>query len=66
METVQAEDNFVVEKEATLYTATEGDWQYPEDGTYYFEEITGAMAKGTVTIDGKEYTFDEQTGKLQQ
>ncbi|MBO5458815.1 MAG: hypothetical protein J5981_01035, partial [Lachnospira sp.] len=34
------------------------------DGNYYFDMITGAMAKGTTTIDGKVYTFDWITGIL--
>ena len=30
-------------------------WQTTDAGTYYFETITGAMAKGEVTIEGKTY-----------
>ncbi len=41
-------------------------WQYTDAGTYYFEEVTGSMAKGTVTIEGVEYHFDVATGILQQ
>ena len=37
-------------------------WDTTDAGTYYFEEITGAMAKGRVTIDGREYYFDPVTG----
>lgn len=39
-------------------------WSYNENGTYYFDLITGAMAKGTTVIDGVEYTFSWQTGIL--
>jgi len=39
-------------------------WQTTEAGTYYFEEVTGAMAKGTVEIDGVIHTFDTTTGIL--
>ena len=39
-------------------------WDTNEDGTYYFEPITGAMAKGTVEIDGVSYRFDDVTGIL--
>ncbi len=41
-------------------------WQITDAGTYYFEEVTGSMAKGTVTINGQEYHFDNATGILQQ
>jgi len=37
-------------------------WDTNESGTYYFETITGAMAKGDVVIDGKSYQFDMVTG----
>ncbi len=40
-------------------------WQVTEAGTYYFEPVTGAMAKGNVTIDGQNYYFDVNTGILQ-
>ena len=40
-------------------------WQTTENGTYYFDMITGKMAKGTVKIDDKEYVFDDVTGILQ-
>ena len=33
---------------------------------YYFDPITGAMRKGTLQIDGVQYTFDETTGILIQ
>ncbi len=41
-------------------------WQTTEAGTYYFEPVTGAMAKGTVSIGGASYNFDVNTGILQQ
>ncbi len=37
-------------------------WDTNENGDYYFDETYGTMARGTVEIDGKEYTFDSQTG----
>ena len=37
-------------------------WDTTAKGIYYFDLITGAMAKGTVTIDGTSFTFDEITG----
>lgn len=38
---------------------------YEGDGDiYYFDPVTGAMAKGTVVIDGETYVFDETTGVL--
>ncbi len=39
-------------------------WYENENGKYYFDYIYGTMAKGTVTIDGKYYTFDAATGIL--
>ncbi|MCD7837113.1 MAG: hypothetical protein LUG83_10850 [Lachnospiraceae bacterium] len=39
-------------------------WSYTESGSYYFDLIYGTMAKGSVTIDGTEYYFDESTGIL--
>ncbi|MEE0801199.1 MAG: CotH kinase family protein [Gemmiger sp.] len=36
-------------------------WQ--DGGRYYFDPIYGTMAKGTVTIDGTQYHFDEITGE---
>jgi glucan-binding YG repeat protein len=38
-------------------------WQYTDEGTYYFDLTYGTMAKGTVEIDGKKYTFDSASGK---
>ena len=38
---------------------------YAGDGDiYYFDPVTGAMAKGTVDIDGQTYTFNMDTGVL--
>ena len=39
-------------------------WSTNADGTYYFDPVYGTMAKGTVVIDGQEYTFDEGSGIL--
>ena len=39
-------------------------WQTTEAGTYYFDLVYGTMAKGNVTIDGKNYIFDQYTGIL--
>ena len=39
-------------------------WNTNENGTYYFDLITGAMAHGTVEINGKTCHFDEATGIL--
>ena len=41
-------------------------WQWNEEkqGTYYFDPITGAMAKGETEINGIKYLFDSVTGKL--
>lgn len=41
-------------------------WQWNEEkqGTYYFDPITGAMAKGEAEINGIKYVFDSVTGKL--
>lgn len=57
--------------------STDGKWvRYDEDGnmvkgwykngngTYYYDLVTGAMAKGTVVIDGTEYEFDPVSGTL--
>ena len=40
-------------------------WNTNSQGTYYFDLITGAMAKGTVVIDGITCVFDYNTGILQ-
>ena len=37
-------------------------WDTNENGTYYFDPVTGAMAKGEVVIDGQIHRFDEKTG----
>ncbi len=41
---------------------------YPKQAgnTYYYDSITGLMAKGWVTIDGVEHYFNETTGALMQ
>ena len=39
-------------------------WNTNENGTYYFDLVTGAMAHGTVEINGKTCHFDEATGIL--
>lgn len=41
-------------------------WNTNENGTYYFDPEYGTMAKGTVTIDGRTYSFDMATGILQE
>ena len=40
--------------------------KYPEQAgnIYYYDNRTGLMAKGTVTLDGQEYHFDETTGVM--
>ena len=37
-------------------------WQQTENGLYYFDLITGAMAKGAGDIDGVPCAFDKYTG----
>ena len=37
-------------------------WQTTDKGTYYFDLITGAMAKGAGDIDGVPCAFDQNTG----
>lgn len=37
-------------------------WQTTDKGTYYFDLITGAMAKGAGNIDGVPCAFDKYTG----
>ena len=37
-------------------------WDTNDDGTYYFDLVTGAMTKGDVTIDGLPCSFDTVTG----
>ena len=40
-------------------------WDTNNDGTYYFDQVYGTMAKGIVTIDGNLYLFDVDTGVMQ-
>ena len=40
------------------------NWSEEKQGTYYFDPVTGAMAKGDAEIDGIKYVFDSVTGKL--
>ena len=37
-------------------------WDTNDDGTYYFDFVTGAMTKGDATIDGLPCSFDTVTG----
>ena len=37
-------------------------WDTNDDGTYYFDFVTGAMTKGDATIDGLPCCFDTVTG----
>ncbi len=37
-------------------------WNRLNENDYYFDLLTGAMAKGTVQVDGIAYVFDEITG----
>lgn len=37
-------------------------WDVTERGTYYFDQTTGAMAKGETEIDGIPCIFDRETG----
>ena len=37
-------------------------WDTNENGTYYFDPVTGAMAKGDITVDGLPCCFDVTTG----
>ena len=37
-------------------------WDTNDDGTYYFDLVTGAMIKGDATIDGLPCSFDTVTG----
>ena len=38
-------------------------WDTNNDGTYYFDQVYGTMAKGIVTIDGNLYLFDVDTSE---
>ncbi len=40
-------------------------WDINGNGTYYFDLTYGSMLKGTQTIDGVEYYFNEATGVLE-
>lgn len=40
-------------------------WNTNANGTYYFDRTTGAMQKGNVTIEGKDYCFDTVTGIME-
>jgi arabinogalactan endo-1,4-beta-galactosidase len=37
---------------------------YGQNKTVYYQVDTGLMVYGTVMIDGKEYTFDKDSGAL--
>ena len=37
-------------------------WDTNDDGTYYFDLITGAMAKGDIVVDSLPCSFDTTTG----
>ena len=37
-------------------------WDTNDDGTYYFDLITGAMAKGDIVVDNLPCSFDTTTG----
>ena len=39
-------------------------WDTQGADRFYFDPITGAMAKGVVMIDGIRYWFDSRTGAL--
>lgn len=39
-------------------------WDTQGVDRFYFDPITGAMAKGVVMIDGIRYWFDSRTGAL--
>ena len=41
-------------------------WSEQNGSRYYFDLVTGAMAKGTTVIDGQPYTFSWATGTLQE
>lgn len=50
----------------TVKEGTEDAKLYPTQvgNTYYYDSRTGLMAKGSITIDGINYTFDSVTGAL--
>ncbi len=37
-------------------------WQTTDEGTYYFDPVTGAMAHGDIVVDGLPCSFDEASG----
>ena len=37
-------------------------WDTNDDGTYYFDLVTGAMAKGDIVVDNLPCSFDTTTG----
>ena len=39
-------------------------WDVNENGTYYFDQITGAMAKGALLLDDVQYGFDPIMGTM--
>ena len=39
-------------------------WDVNENGTYYFDQITGAMAKGALLLDDVQYGFDPVMGTM--
>lgn len=49
----------VTESEAARYPSQAGN-------IYYYDTVTGLMAKGNICIDGESYWFDEVTGALLQ
>ena len=38
-------------------------WDTNDDGTYYFDQVYGTMAKGNIKIDDNHYQFDINTDK---
>ena len=52
------------------WVTIEGDLAdiYPAEAgnTYYYDSVTGLMAKGKVTLKGVTYSFNEGTGALER
>lgn len=52
------------------WVTIEGDLAelYPDEvgNTYYYDTVTGTMAKGVVTLNGVKYSFNEITGALER
>ena len=52
------------------WVTIEGDLAdiYPDQAgnTYYYDSVTGIMAKGVVTLNGVKYSFNEITGALEK